>query len=111
MADCRVLPVLTKPAEEPIDMTPDAQVTNIPSKDHFVVIRIEGLHCHRCEQSIKNQLQKCSGVFEVEVDFASGQASVLYDPQLISIPLLLDKIKETGYKPTDFTQSHTDTAD
>ena len=73
-----------------------------------MVIRIEGLHCHRCEQAIKKQVQKCAGVYEVEVDFASGQASILYDPQQITIPQLIEKIKETGYKPTGFTESHVD---
>ena len=89
-------------------MTPDSQLTNTPVRDHFVVIRIEGLHCHRCEQAIKKQVQTCAGVSEVEVDFASGQASILFDPQQISIPQLMEKIKETGYKPTGFTESHED---
>ena len=89
-------------------MTSDPQAITTPSHDHFVVIRIEGLHCHKCEQTIKKQLQKCPGVHEVEVDFASGQASILYDHQIITIPQLLEKIKETGYKPTGFTESHAD---
>ena len=76
--------------------------------DRFVLIRIEGMHCHKCEMSIKKTLQKKPGVHEVEVDFASGQASVLYDPKLINIPQLVEAVKETGYKPTGFTQSHAD---
>ena len=40
--------------------------------DRFVLIRIEGMHCHKCEQSIKKTLQRMPGVHEVEVDFASG---------------------------------------
>ena len=76
--------------------------------DRFVLIRIEGMHCHKCEIAIKKALQRNPGVHEVEVDFASGQASVLYDAGLIDVAQLIDAVKETGYKPTGFTQSHAD---
>ena len=76
--------------------------------DRFVLIRIEGMHCHKCEQSIKKALQRMPGVHEVEVDFASGQASVLFDPGAINIGQLIEAVKETGYKPTGFTQSNAD---
>ena len=76
--------------------------------DRFVLIRIEGMHCHKCEMSIKKNLQRHPGVHEVEVDFASGQASVLFDPMQISVARLVEAVKETGYQPTGFTQSHAD---
>jgi copper chaperone CopZ len=79
--------------------------------DRFVLIRIEGMHCHKCEQSIKKLLQRKPGVHEVEVDFASGQASVLFDPAAMTVGELIDAVKEAGYKPTGFTQqSHADSA-
>jgi Cu+-exporting ATPase len=74
--------------------------------DRFVLIRIEGMHCHKCEQSIKKHLQRRPGVHEVEVDFASGQASVLFTPDAVTISELVDAVKESGYKPVGFTQSH-----
>ena len=37
------------------------------------------MHCHKCEQKIQQALSAHAGVHEVEVDFASGQASVLFD--------------------------------
>jgi copper chaperone CopZ len=74
--------------------------------DRFVLIRIEGMHCHRCEQAIKKTLQRKPGVHEVEVDFASGQASVLFNPSLITVDELIQGVKETGYKPVGFNQSH-----
>ena len=73
--------------------------------DRFVLIRIEGLHCHRCEQAIKKTLQRMPGVHECEVDFASGQASILFNPSLITIEELIQGVKDTGYKPVGFTQS------
>ena len=81
-----------------------------PHSDQFVMIKIEGMHCHRCEQSIKKALQANPGVHEVEVDFLSGQASVLYDPNQIKTRQLIDWVAETGYRVTGFTQGRTDPA-
>mgnify|MGYP003878426481 CR=1 FL=1 len=72
--------------------------------DHFVVIKVEGMHCHKCEDSIKKSLLRIPGVHEVEVDFLSGQASVLYDPRQVKIRELTETISESGYQPTGFTQ-------
>ena len=89
-------------------MTEREDQSSTASADRFVLIRIEGMHCHKCEMSIKKILQQRLGVHEVEVDFASGQASVLYDPAAISVGQLVEAVKQTGYKPTGFTQSHAD---
>ena len=72
--------------------------------DQFVMIKIEGMHCHRCEQAIKKALGDVPGVHEVEVDFLSGQASILYDPNQVKIRQLIDSLGETGYRTTGFTQ-------
>ena len=43
-----------------------------------------------------------SGVREVEVDFASGQASVLFDRDSVSVKDLMDSINNAGYRATGF---------
>jgi len=70
--------------------------------DDLAVIRIEGMHCHRCEQSIQKALTAKPGVREVEVDFASGQASVLFDKDRTSVEQLMETINDAGYRATDF---------
>ncbi len=85
-----------------------ANHSSATSSDQFVLIRIEGMHCHRCEQAIKKLLQRKPGVHEAEVDFASGQASILFDPKLITVAELIDGVKEAGYKPVGFTRSQND---
>ncbi len=72
-------------------------------QDQFVVIKIEGMHCHRCQKSIQQTLAAFPGVHEVEVDFASGQASVLYDAAAIKIRQLVDAVNEAGYRATGFS--------
>jgi copper chaperone CopZ len=72
--------------------------------DHLILIRIAGMHCHKCEQAIQNSLMKYRGVHEVEVDFASGQASVLYDRKAVSIDKLLESVRQAGYEVVDYLE-------
>ena len=80
------------------------------ARDHFAVLRIEGMHCHKCELAIQKLLSAYPGVREVEVDFNSGQASVLFDRGSVSISTLMDAVNEAGYRATGFTQGQADRA-
>ena len=79
-------------------------------RDQLALIRIEGMHCHKCEQAIQKALLRNPGVHEVEVDFASGQASVLFDRAAVTINQLVDSVTEAGYRATGFTQGQADRA-
>ena len=72
--------------------------------DQLVIIRIEGMHCHKCELSIQKSLGHLPGVHEVEVDFNSGQASVLYDHEKVTVKDLTDAVGEAGYHVSGFTR-------
>jgi P-type Cu+ transporter len=74
--------------------------------DHLAVIKIEGMHCHKCEKSIQQALSSKPGVREVEVDFNSGQASVLFDKNRVSVHDLMQTVAQAGYRATGFTQNH-----
>ena len=41
--------------------------------DQLAIIRVEGMHCHRCEQPIQAALLRQAGVHEVEVDFNTAR--------------------------------------
>jgi copper chaperone CopZ len=75
------------------------------ARDHLAVIKIEGMHCHKCEQSIQKALASQPGVREAEVDFASGQASVLFDKNRVSVHQLMQTVIQAGYRATGFTQN------
>jgi len=76
--------------------------------DQLAVIRIEGMHCHKCEASIRKSLAAQAGVHEVEVDFNTGQASVLFDPRAVPITRLMESVNQAGYRATGFTLSGKD---
>ncbi|HEY1628334.1 MAG TPA: heavy metal-associated domain-containing protein, partial [Tepidisphaeraceae bacterium] len=89
---------------DPLSVEPTSMAENIV-RDNLVLIKIEGMHCHRCEESIQKKLASQPGVREVEVDFASHQASVLFDDKKISINKLMETVNEAGYQATGFTQN------
>jgi len=74
------------------------------AKDQLAIIKIQGMHCHKCEQSIQKALGEQPGVHEAEVDFNSGQASVLFDGSAVTVAQLMQTIDEVGYQATGFTQ-------
>lgn len=78
------------------------------SRDQLVLIRVEGMHCHKCEQAIQKALGGLPGVHEVEVDFNSGQASVLFDRDAIGVKKLMDAVDDAGYHASGFTQRQID---
>jgi len=78
------------------------------ARDQLAVIRIEGMHCHKCEQTIQKALSQFPSVHEVEVDFNSGQASVLFDRGSVTVKQLMDAVNEAGYRATGFTQGAAD---
>lgn len=72
--------------------------------DQLALIRIEGMHCHKCEKLIQKALKQFPGVHEVEVDFNSGQASVLFDKGSVTIKQLMSAVNAAGYRATGFNQ-------
>lgn len=78
------------------------------SRDQLALIRIEGMHCHKCENTIQKALARHPGVHEVEVDFPTGQASVLYDRGAVTMQELTESVTAAGYVVTGFTQQQVD---
>jgi copper chaperone CopZ len=76
------------------------------SNDQLVLIHIQGMHCHKCERKIQSTLGQQPGVHEVEVDFASGQASVLFDREQATIKQLIDCVEAAGYHVSGFSQNN-----
>ena len=77
-------------------------------QDHLVLIQIDGMHCHRCEQAIQRTLGAFPGVREVEVDFPSGQASVLHQRGSVTAGQLMNAIDAAGYRARSFIEREFD---
>ena len=73
--------------------------------DHLAVIRIEGMHCHKCEKTIQQAIKRLVGVNEVEVDFPTSQASVLFDPAKVTVADLMHAVTQAGYQASGFARN------
>jgi Cu+-exporting ATPase len=70
-------------------------VTTVPQR---VVIRIGGMTCASCVQTIENALKKTTGVVEANVNLATEKATVIYDQAVTSYEAIQKAIEDTGYQ-------------
>ncbi|MBI4512605.1 MAG: heavy-metal-associated domain-containing protein [Gemmatimonadetes bacterium] len=47
-----------------------------------VKLEIKGITCEHCARTIRNHLSKEEGVKQVEIDWRTGQAEILFDPDV-----------------------------
>lgn len=84
-------------------LTPVPRSAPDVSQDQLLLVRVDGMHSHRCETTVRRTLLLNPGVHEVEVDFPSAQASVLFDPGLTDEQALLDSVRASGYRVASST--------
>ena len=65
-----------------------------------IEISIEGMTCGHCAMTVTNELATLEGVSNVQVDHASGKATVESDG--VSQDQLSAAIEEAGYQATGF---------
>ncbi len=71
-----------------------------------VTIKIEGMTCATCVNTIEKSLYNTAGVESVSVNFATESAKISYDPSLTNIDGLYKVIKESGYEPLKSTSEN-----
>ena len=70
-------------------------------------IRISGMRCVSCAQTIEKALKKRRGVTGANVNFATEKATVEYDLAKVSLEQLGETIKSTGYEPVGIERERT----
>lgn len=61
-------------------------------------LQISGMTCAACAARIEKGLQRQQGVASVHVNFAMETANVEYDPSVISIEEMMQKVEKLGYQ-------------
>ncbi|MFA9516197.1 HAD-IC family P-type ATPase [Halopenitus sp. H-Gu1] len=64
---------------------------------------ISGMSCANCSATIRDTLEDLEGVEEATVNFATDEGSVTYDPDQVSLAVILGAIEEAGYDPVTET--------
>ena len=70
-------------------------------------IKISGMHCAACAQTIEKALLKSEGVDKAAVNFATETAYIEYDDNKLQEKNLSEIIKETGYNVAEGPQRMT----
>lgn len=62
------------------------------------IINIKGMTCMGCVKSIKNVLEKISGVSSAEVSLGDAQVTIQYDAAITGIDQFKQAIEEAGFE-------------
>lgn len=60
-------------------------------------LRIKGMHCATCTETVKEALLSLNGVQDARVNLATEKATFVYDPQLLSLDEVEKAVRESGY--------------
>lgn len=60
-------------------------------------LQIVGMHCTSCALTIDFDLEDLEGVFSSKTSYAKQLTVVEYDEDKVSIEIMVEQIKKTGY--------------
>lgn len=60
-------------------------------------IKVEGMTCGGCVNSVQNALTQRDGVVAATADLDSGMVAVEFDPEVIQQPILEEAIVDAGF--------------
>lgn len=63
-----------------------------------VTLKVTGMSCMGCVNSVKRLLAALPGVDQVDVDLALGLVKVGYDPDRVQLQAVKDAIEAGGYQ-------------
>jgi len=62
-------------------------------------VDIQGMSCANCSQTITDAVESLEGVAEANVNVATDEGSVEYDPAVVSLERIFEAIEVAGYTP------------
>ncbi|MFT7809850.1 copper-transporting ATPase 1 [Arapaima gigas] len=68
------------------------------SSEELVKMRIDGMVCLSCTTTIEGKIGKLNGIQKIKVVLDSQEATVLYQPHLISVDEIINQISIAGFK-------------
>ncbi|GIN90293.1 copper chaperone CopZ [Siminovitchia terrae] len=61
------------------------------------VLKVEGMTCGHCKQSVEKALTVLTGVEKAEVDLAQGTVKVSYNPSETDTDKMKEAVEDQGY--------------
>jgi copper chaperone len=63
-----------------------------------LTLKIEGMNCDGCAETLHAMLQRQTGVKTATVTFERGEARILYDPAMIDEDRLVAALQRPGFR-------------
>ncbi len=78
------------PAAGPLTAEPEHTTSKVS-------IPVSGMTCAACQARVQRVLERTEGVAEATVSLMTNSATVRFDPAVIELPELVERIRKTGY--------------
>ena len=75
------------------------KVTTTTAAEKVVNLKIKGMTCEHCVQTVSGALKKCPGVTSVKVNLKEGKATVK-GASVLKTETLVKAVEQAGYKGT-----------
>ncbi|MGM7723970.1 copper chaperone CopZ [uncultured Metabacillus sp.] len=62
-----------------------------------ILLKVEGMSCNHCVNSIEGSIGKLNGVSNVKVDLGQGTVEVKFDASQVTEKEMKDTIEDQGY--------------
>lgn len=85
------------PVKEQEEHKAESQEIKKESKTIRIDLPIVGMSCAGCAATVQKNLAELKGVGSANVNFATTQATVLFQPQLVDTTDLISQIRKSGY--------------
>lgn len=69
----------------------------IMGDEKHLVLPITGMTCANCVAAVERNIKKEKGVSSAVVNLSSERATVVFDPTLVSIQTVIDRVEKAGY--------------
>jgi len=63
-----------------------------------ITLKVEGMSCQHCVNSIKKAISVLSGVSDISVNLTGKTVMVEYDPAVITLDIIKNEIEEQGFE-------------
>jgi Cu+-exporting ATPase len=84
----------------------DAPATNPPDQLEAVSLPVTGMTCAACAANIERALKRLPGIGDAGVNYATNRATVTFDPAVLTVPAVVEAIRDVGYDVLDLPGGH-----
>lgn len=62
-----------------------------------ITLKVSGMHCEGCENSLQKSLSKINGIKDINPDFKTEQVRIQFDESKVNLEKIRGVIRKTGF--------------